>query len=216
MTEEEWAKATRPESLLDYLEVARQLSSRKARLFGVACCRRVWQLLVDERSRQAVELAELRADGLVPWREVDSYARIAAQAHPGGSSHTTPAAFAARSTCAKKVRPGYIAWLTRHAVVEDLEDETGHDRESLSELSLLDDILGNPYRPVSFVPSWRTSTAVGLARQMYESRDFAALPILADALEEAGCDVPAVLAHCRGDGPHVRGCWVVDLVLGKS
>ena len=67
-----------------------------------------------------------------------------------------------------------------------------------------------------FDPSWRTSTAVGLARTMYESHDFAAMPILADALEEAGCDSPDVLAHCRADTPHVRGCWVVDLVLGKS
>jgi hypothetical protein len=78
------------------------------------------------------------------------------------------------------------------------------------------DIFGNPFRPVAFDPSWWTSTAVGLATAMYESRDFAAMPILADALEEAGCDEPSVLAHCRGDGPHVRGCWVVDLVLGKS
>ena len=67
-----------------------------------------------------------------------------------------------------------------------------------------------------FDPSWRTSTAVGLARTMHESRDFAAMPILADALEEAGCDRPDVLAHCRADTPHVRGCWVVDLVLGRS
>lgn len=67
-----------------------------------------------------------------------------------------------------------------------------------------------------FDPCWRTSTAVGLARTMYESRDFAAMPILADALEEAGCDGPDILTHCRADTPHVRGCWVVDLVLGKS
>src|SRR5918994_3446369 len=81
------------------------------------------------------------------------------------------------------------------------------------------DPLWRIYRHVGmegFDPSWRTSTAVGLARTMYESRDFAAMPILADALEEAGCDSPDVLAHCRADTPHVRGCWVVDLVLGKS
>ena len=81
---------------------------------------------------------------------------------------------------------------------------------------LFRDIFGNPFRPVAFDPSWRTSTAVALARQMYESRSFDRMPILADALEEAGCDEPSVLTHCRGDGPHVRGCWVVDLVLGKA
>ncbi|MBP3955026.1 hypothetical protein J8F10_06990 [Gemmata sp. G18] len=78
------------------------------------------------------------------------------------------------------------------------------------------DILGNPFRPVPFSPEWRTSTAVGLASQMYESRDFSAMPILADALQDAGCDRADVLDHCRGPGPHVRGCWVVDLVLGKG
>jgi hypothetical protein len=81
------------------------------------------------------------------------------------------------------------------------------------------DLLRCVYRHVGtegFDPSWRTSTAVGLARTMYASCDFAAMPILADALEETGCDSPDVLAHCRADTPHVRGCWVVDLVLGKS
>jgi hypothetical protein len=77
-------------------------------------------------------------------------------------------------------------------------------------------IFGNPFRPVSFCEEWRTDTAVALARQMYESREFGAMPILADALQDAGCDNEDILSHCRGDGPHVRGCWVVDLVLGKE
>ncbi|MBP3958436.1 hypothetical protein J8F10_24575 [Gemmata sp. G18] len=79
------------------------------------------------------------------------------------------------------------------------------------------DIFGPlSFRSVIFSPSWRTSTAVALASQMYESRDFSAMPILADALQDAGCDSAEVLDHCRGLGPHVRGCWVVDLVLGKE
>jgi hypothetical protein len=83
--------------------------------------------------------------------------------------------------------------------------------------SLLRDIFGNPFRPLAFDPAWRTSNTLGLATAMYESRDFANMPILADALEEAGCDVPDVLEHCRNEaGVHVRGCWVVDQVLGKS
>jgi hypothetical protein len=72
------------------------------------------------------------------------------------------------------------------------------------------------FRPVTFKPVWLTSTVVGLARQMYESRDFSPMPILADALQDAGCDSDDILDHCRGPGPHVRGCWVVDLVLGKE
>src|SRR5205823_12081645 len=81
---------------------------------------------------------------------------------------------------------------------------------------LLRDIFGNPFRPVAFSPSWRTDTAVSLARRMYESCEFSAMPILADALQDAGCDNADILDHCRGPGPHVRGCWVVDLVLGKE
>jgi hypothetical protein len=82
--------------------------------------------------------------------------------------------------------------------------------------NLLRDIFGNPFRPVTFSPSWRTDTAVSLARQMYDARDFSAMPILADALQDAGCDDDDILTHCRGPAPHVRGCWVCDLVLGKE
>ncbi|MBA4188888.1 MAG: hypothetical protein C0467_12900 [Planctomycetaceae bacterium] len=81
---------------------------------------------------------------------------------------------------------------------------------------LVRDIFVNPFRTVTFSPEWRTSTAVSLAKQMYESRDFSAMPILADALQDAGCDNADVLDHCRGTGPHVRGCWVVDMLLGKE
>jgi hypothetical protein len=82
--------------------------------------------------------------------------------------------------------------------------------------NLLRDIIGNPFRPVAFSPEWRTDTALSLAGQMYDSRDFGAMPILADALQDAGCEDEDILNHCRGNGPHVRGCWVVDLVLGKE
>jgi|GEM_PF-5757293 len=81
---------------------------------------------------------------------------------------------------------------------------------------IIRDIFGNPFRPVAFSPEWRTSTVVSLARGMYDSRDFSAMPILADALQDAGCEQAEILDHCRGSGPHVRGCWVVDLALGKS
>jgi hypothetical protein len=93
---------------------------------------------------------------------------------------------------------------------------TGTSRVSAELCDLVRDVFGNPFRPVAFDPCWRTGTAVALARQMYEGRDFALMPILADALQDAGCEHPDILAHYRGPGPHVRGCWVVDLVLGKS
>src|SRR5262249_15718432 len=83
--------------------------------------------------------------------------------------------------------------------------------------ALLRDILGPvPFRPVPFQPTWRTPTARGLAQAIYDGRAFDGLPILADALEEAGCDSGEVLAHCRSGGVHVRGCWVLDALLGKE
>ncbi|OWK45371.1 hypothetical protein FRUB_01702 [Fimbriiglobus ruber] len=88
--------------------------------------------------------------------------------------------------------------------------------EAVGLSALLRDIFGNPFRPPSVDPAWLTSTVLALARQMYDARDFALIPILADALQDAGCDSDDILAHCRGDGPHVRGCWVVDLLLGKE
>ena len=79
------------------------------------------------------------------------------------------------------------------------------------------DIFGNPYRPVTFEPSWQTSTATAVARQMYDSREFSLMPILADALQDAGCECPEVLDHCRDPkGIHARGCWVADHVLGLA
>jgi hypothetical protein len=80
----------------------------------------------------------------------------------------------------------------------------------------LRDIFGNPFRSITFSTAWCTDTAIARARQMYESRDFAAMPILADALQDAGCDNDDILDHCRRPGEHVRGCWAVDLVLGKT
>jgi hypothetical protein len=80
-------------------------------------------------------------------------------------------------------------------------------------------VSGNPFRPVTIAPpwlSWNGATVPKMAQAIYDGRTFDRLPILADALEEAGCDNADVLAHCRSEGPHVRGCWVVDLILGKS
>ncbi|AMV27455.1 hypothetical protein VT84_23850 [Gemmata sp. SH-PL17] len=88
---------------------------------------------------------------------------------------------------------------------------------SFATSAFLRDVVGFfPFRPVAFSPAWRTDTAVALASQMYESRDFNAMPILGDALQDAGCDSADVLNHCREPAVHVRGCWVVDLVLGKE
>jgi hypothetical protein len=98
-------------------------------------------------------------------------------------------------------------WLEVQRKVQEAEEE--------AQCELLRDIFGNPFRPVTFAPEWRTDTVVALARQMYEARDFSAMPILADAIQDAGCKLDEVLTHCRDSKQvHVRGCWVCDLVLG--
>jgi hypothetical protein len=82
--------------------------------------------------------------------------------------------------------------------------------------TLLRDIFGNPFRPVTGDPFSLTLTVRTLAEGIYADHGFDRLPILADALQDGGCVNADILTHCRGDGPHVRGCWVVDLVLGKE
>jgi len=88
--------------------------------------------------------------------------------------------------------------------------------EKRYQIDILHDIFGNPFQPIAFDPSWQTSTAISLALQVYESRDFSLMPILADALQDAGCDNSEVLNHCSGTGPHVRGCWVINRLRAKS
>jgi hypothetical protein len=84
---------------------------------------------------------------------------------------------------------------------------------------LLRDIFGNPFKQPTLDPSWLSwndGTLPKLAQSIYDERAFGRLPILADALEDSGCTDPDILGHCRGPGPHMRGCWVVDLLLGKE
>ncbi|WP_020475697.1 hypothetical protein [Zavarzinella formosa] len=88
--------------------------------------------------------------------------------------------------------------------------------ESEAHCRIIRDIFGNPFRPIAFDTAWRTADVLGIAEGIYDDRAFGRLPILADALEDAGCDDPDILSHCRGPGPHARGCWVVDLALGKE
>jgi len=188
-------------------------------------------LLTQAASREAVEWAERFADGEVQrdeaydrleWRSEG--AAFQCEASPWRSrfdewleEHFGPSAGPLPSPSDQMaVDAAYFANALMTLDTHSAFERTLSRYESLLECDLLRDIFGNPFRPVSFSLSWRTDTAVALARQMYESRDFGAMPILADALQEAGCDSDDILSHCRGPGPHVRGCWVVDLVLGKE
>jgi hypothetical protein len=96
--------------------------------------------------------------------------------------------------------------------------EAAYTAEGAFQAGIARDIFGNPFRPpVAFEPSWHTNTVAALAKQMFELGDFSGMPILADALQEAGCDNDDILSHCRDvNQPHARGCWVTDLVLDKQ
>jgi hypothetical protein len=82
--------------------------------------------------------------------------------------------------------------------------------------NLLRDIFGNPFRPVTIDPAWRTPVVTAIAHTVYDERRVSDLPVLADALEDAGCSGSDLLAHLRGPGPHVRGCWALDKLLGRE
>ncbi|MDY3561950.1 hypothetical protein R5W23_003380 [Gemmata sp. JC673] len=213
MTEAEWLAVTDAAPMLGVAR--RDASERKLRLFAAACCRSVWHRLSDWRSRRVVEVAERYADGEAPREDVTA----AREAIPDGRRFGS----AAVAKCVAQFPAGHAAASTLH-MLRCLVAFTDYGPHSprVSDVSLpvaaaaMRDIFGNPFRPVTFCPSWRTSTAAALAAGMYEARDFGAMPILADALQDAGCDTDDILDHCRGGGPHVRGCWVVDLVLGKG
>ena len=107
--------------------------------------------------------------------------------------------------------------IERDAIINnDVKFRVGATAETAIQSALLRCIFGNPFRPISLAPQWRTSTVLALACGIYDERAFDRLPILADALQDAGCENADILDHCRGPGPHARGCWVVDLVLGKQ
>jgi hypothetical protein len=114
------------------------------------------------------------------------------------------------------VMPKHLPYEAIPSYWNSKEVDAGKAAEERHTCALLRDVLGNPFRPVKFARKWRTETVRMLAQQMYQSRDFSAMPILADALLDAGCDGADILEHCRGSGPHVRGCWAVDGLLGKK
>ena len=115
--------------------------------------------------------------------------------------------------CCRRVWSAMTDPSCRHAVALSEPDS---DVEKAFQADLLRDIFGNPFRPVAFDPTRRSEAAVEIAAGIYEDRAFERMPILAGALQDAGCDHPDILSHCREPGTHVRGCWAVDLVMGKE
>jgi hypothetical protein len=218
VTEAEWLAAVQFDDAMCSTAIGSQgWSFRKETLFSVACSRRVLSLLPDERGARL--LAEFEVAALAPTPSA-SYARplsdYVIEALQDSESTADPRLLFALGA----VTRGYISQVAedcalavagakrRGWVTVEPDPEEGR-----AQAGIIRDIVGNPFRPVSFSLSWRTDTVLALAHQMYESREFSAMPILADALQDAGCDSADILSHCRAKQEHVRGCWVVGLVL---
>jgi hypothetical protein len=246
LNEAEWLAAPHLIWMVSYLlneQRDRPGENRRHILFGCACCRSAWDMIQSDAARRLVELAEDYADGKLSEAEFKAGANPAlfADLQPHYRGLGGPGQLSARAIHAiggvielalDNYRMSHGAYTVAQETSRDPQKDffpTPHrpmspkggcvppDFEQIQDkVQLLRDIFGNPFRPVAFDRDWRTSTALALARQMYETREFSAMPILADALQDAGCDNDEILNHCRDLGPHVRGCWVVDLVLGKE
>jgi len=215
MTEAEWLEAGGPAAKLEHLQG--NASERKLRLFAVACCRRHQPMLTSELDG-LLGVAERVADGTATSaaRKLARRAALRADWHPDPdyAHRRGPAKKCVSLSLARRAYDAATGAARLSVYIDTLGRVASADR---LQASVLRCAFGNPFRPVTPDPSWLTSAVVTLARTMYESRDFAPMPILADALEEAGCDDADILTHCRDpQTPHVRGCWVVDLALGKG
>jgi hypothetical protein len=214
MTETEWLACDDVTRMILDKRISR-LSRRQAALYCVGCIRTTPDIANQRRLRRAVAAVE-EALETGDWSEV------------------TRLNHAAQAACGKvKIGSAEYLWVlvtfqftteytsSRLQAVRcllnalDTPDQQSHGL-SRTYAEILRDVVGNPSRKITFKSEWRTDTVLSLAKGMYESRDFSAMPILADALQDAGCENADVLDHCRDEKHiHVRGCWVVDLVLGK-
>ncbi len=236
MTENEWLACTDPTPMLEFLRG--KVSDRKLRLFACACVRRVWHLLTDERIRKALELTERHADGAASVDELreahaavdaicDWYANniaedIAVYLSLEAVSFATAEVADFASSCCRDAQ--YAIY--REAVTESDDADGVGKAEYGRQCDLLRDIIGNPFRTASINPAWLAwnhGTISTIVQTICDNREVPSgnlhatrLAVVANALEEAGCANADILDHCRSDGLHVRGCWVVDLLLGKE
>jgi hypothetical protein len=231
MTEAEWLAESelRWEASFDIWELDyflgrfwKSKSDRKWRLFACASCRRALLLFRDPRTRVMVEFAERFVDDLLTETELLHAAEQAEKAHDRPDLRepywSNPEARAATGLgqVGTRFSPLMVADACFTLLAGSPSSEYSEEAAGKLLCDTVRDILGNPFRPVAFDPQWRSADAVSLARGIHEERAFDRLPLLADVLMDAGCADEQVLGHCRSEGPHVRGCWVVDLVLDKK
>jgi hypothetical protein len=209
LTEYQWLNVNEPLQMLDF--VLGRASERKLRLFCCACWRPLANTWVYSSLREVLDAAEAFAEGKAGRGRLK---RIVA--HRSGSDcegirwlAAKRATQAVRETVrCSALASSYLAGWGTHS---DLWI-TARRRQAI----YLREIFGNPFSVRAIQSRWLTSTVTFLAQVASEDRDYAVLPLLGDALEEAGCSDQAILQHCRGNGEHVRGCWVLDLILGKE
>jgi hypothetical protein len=222
MTEAEWSRCTDPTAMLQFLRC--KASDRKLRLFLCEGYRRLPASQLPGNTRKAALVIEQYADGLVSKKLLlnarsqawDCVTRFWEQSCSRRASQ--PPEDRAHHACLAAIAQGTNTSVDGlfDLAVPSLLDVIG---ESAWAADCLRDIFGNPFRPVPLAPAWlawNDGTLGQLAAAIYEQRAFDRLPVLADALEEAGCDNPEMLTHCREPGPHVRGCWLVDLLLQRA
>jgi hypothetical protein len=233
VNEVDWLTGTDPAAMLAHLEG--KASERKARLFACACVRRYWGVLRYPTQRNAVETAERFADELAgddDLREARERAEEeqAAYGAPMYEEFVYTAAAACCGEDAMETARNVCELLRRQAVRDAAaelapgEDEAGANAqasaaECRAQAALLREAFGNPFRPSVLRPewlSWGNGAAVAIARVISDEGLFGDLPYLADALLDAGCTDEAVLRHCHEPAGHVRGCWVVDAILGRT
>ena len=226
MTEAEWERGRNPREL-GRAGVSLAPSHCKARLLAIRYLEYVREIGRYPIDAKALAVAVQVADGLVEdsvratayHSYVDNSLSERINADHSYVDDTDPIVYETRS-----LHHAVLNWSGIQAGLKVLYEicqplksrRKMHKADEKPLCSFVRDIFGNPFRPVVFSPEWRTSTAVAIANSMYESRDFGPMPLLADALQDAGCDETDIIDHCRGSGPHCRGCWVVDGVLGKA
>jgi hypothetical protein len=216
MTEAEWLACEDPERM--FRSGHFELSDRQQYLFAVAICLRIRGLLIDSNSLRSLEVIEAFADAAVSADDLRRAANTAVE-NWDVFEFTTVFDDAQRHAVQAVIESATRddpAWWALHWANQAVERRGTHTTVRPSFARLIRDIFGNPFRPVALDPLWLTSDVQALARGIYDEKAFDRMPILADALQDTGCDTADVLSHCRGDGPHVRGCWVLDLLLGKA
>jgi hypothetical protein len=237
MTEPEWLSCADPTLMLKFLQG--KVSDRKLRLFGCACCRGICHLLTDKRSRLAIDVAERFGDGEVSTKVLDKALLKACDAFRD-DNNADWCLYQGKNIAPALVRPvvadeqhplaydpiglsedivDLLAYEASHAEGGDADGKGYTEGEALErkrQSGIIRDLLGNPFNPTALDPYWLTSTVLVLAAGIYCEKAFDRMPILADALEDAHCDDADILNHCRHPGPHVRGCWALDLLLGRS